>query len=251
MRKLFLILAALPCFAQAGTITTAFSPLGTITFSTGPLPTGIFVDSQTAFGGFSGVSPIIWNLTIGSGVNRFLTVSCGTQGASSQVTGVTVGGFTMTLSTSIFDATGGTNRAVQMFTYINPPSGSQSIVASFGGGDSAGVECNALSFTGVNQSTPIDVSTANFHQPGGGSQAASLTTTIANDLILDVQCSDQDSSPIVVAGGQTQQFQLKSAGGGNVTGSSSKPAPTATSYTMTWTSIDTGIQAAIAIRPAP
>lgn len=249
MKKLLFGLLFVPCLAHAGTITTAFNPLGTITFSSGTAAAaGVAVDSKTSNGGFGGGSPLTWNMTL-SGSNRYLVVSCGYFQTANYVSSVTVGGFQMTQSTGFYD--GSVSRGVVMYTYVAPPTGSQSLVATIGAGAgiTGNVECIAVSFTGVNQSNPIDTSTANFHIPGGGTNTVTWTTTVDNSMLLDVQSSDIDSIPLVPGAGQTAQLQLN--GAANVTGVSTKPTTTAGSQTMTWTSVDTGIQAAIAIRPAP
>lgn len=239
--------------AHAGTITTAFSPLGTITFSSGtaaPSSIPVVVDSQTVSpSGTGGSSPMTWNMTIGSGSNRFLAVACVADFGI--ISGVTVNGSAMTRSAAESNC-GADPRETSFYTSINPPSGSQAIVATWSGSSNHGMFCIAKSYTGVNQSSPIDISTGSFNTPGSSTNTVTWTTTVNNDLLMDAASgADATGATVIVAGsGQTAYGNFGDSAAGYVGAISTKASTTAGSQTMQWTNITSGCQSAIAIAPA-
>lgn len=240
MKKIIALLF-LASVSHAGTITTAFSPLGTITFSSGTnssIP--IAIDSQTVSpSGTGGSSPMTWSMTIGSGSNRFLALGCST--AFGVISGITINGTPLVLSTQAvinLDP-----NAASIWTLVAPPSGSQSIVVTWAGSSNHGVYCAATSFTGVNQSSPIDVSTASFNSPGTGTQTATLTTITKNDMLFDA-IEDRQGTGDTVGGGQTAFGAF--VDGVQSGGTSTKTSTNAGAYSMSWTTVNGGAGGAVA-----
>lgn len=251
MKKLLLMLF-IPGISFAGTITTSFSApgAGTIIFSSGAVSGGsaqtIAFDTISASGFVSGSSPLTWNHTIGSGSNRFLAVGCGTYVADT-VTGITVGGNAMTLQ-HITGMAGQVQAAI--YTYINPPSGVQAIAVSASSGISNRVKCGAISWTGVNQSVGVDISTGQINTVGAGVQASTITTTVANDILFDFVSDDNTGETISPSAGQAQQFH--DDGSGPTVFGSTMTATTAGNYRMGWSVVNTNsAQSVIAVKPGP
>ena len=163
---------------------------------------------------------------------------------------VTVGGNAMTKSTSTVE---GTPYQTYIFTYANPPSGSQAIQVSWdSGGSDHRVLCGAVSFSGVNQSQIVDVSTVAY--AGGGTIAPSLTTLTANAVLLGVVNDNGSGSYIgVPLSGQVVKVQNTDAGTNNYTLTiSTRQATTTGSYSDSWNTFGGPTQESyIAIKPGP
>lgn len=253
MKKILFLFLIVPGIASAGTITTAFNPLGTITFSSASITSiPITIDSQTFSPSFTGgSSPLTWNMTIGSGSNRFVAIGC--QNAFSTISGITLNGSALTLQHTQTSPSGDPETTT-MWSMVAPPSGSQSIVVSFSGSSNNGCSCSATSFTGVNQSAPVDISSGAYNTPGSGTNTVTFTTTVKNDMLMDSIVDRQGSTNDIPGSGQTG-FNLFSGLGVMSGGISTKSATTAGSYSMTWTGTNSGggnqvCQSAIAIVPA-
>jgi hypothetical protein len=203
----------------------------------------VAIDSQTASVASAGTTPLTWNMTVGSGANRFLVVGCY---SSRIITSVSYAGISM----SQLRVDSGPAFLSYMFTLVNPASGSNAFSVAYTGGDDTQVLCGATSFTGVNQSSPIDVSTGAYNTPGGGAETVTWTTNIANDMLLDILAYNETANPTPGAS-QTLQWRIVSSGQGVSGLGSTKPTTTPGSQTMTWTTTNTAVQSAVAIAPAP
>lgn len=120
-------------------------------------------DDWAADGG--GGSSVTVNFTAGTNLCAVVFVECTT---TSTISGVTINSVSMTeigsrIASGVF--------STQMFVLPNPPTGSQTLVVS---GAIAIVEISWISFTGVDQSFPVDNSNAGF------AKAAAITATISN-----------------------------------------------------------------------
>lgn len=125
-----------------------------------------------------------------SGSNRYLTVWI-TKSATQSITGVTYNGTAMTSVAN----------TENVYGLINPTSGAHNIVVSFTPGLSSGKSVDALgeSFTGVNQTTAIDISGGT----GGGANPSVSVTTTKNNRFL-VACMKSPNSITGNGAGQTQ-----------------------------------------------
>ena len=251
MKKiLFLLMLASPTYAGTGTFTFG-SGGGTITISSGPASTTdiITFDAATSSGAYTDVAtPLTWSHTIGSGADRFIAVGCGTS-ANDQISGITIAGSALTLSTSVVNGTNGRN---YIWTYIAPPSGAQTISVSDTASHANRLNCGAVSFAGVSQSSPVDASTVTVNYPGAGTITATWNTVTANDALFDV-VNDYNNGTLVPGSGQAQTSQRGNSAQFYTVATSTKQATTAGSYTMTWTGAGGSVvtSAAIAIKPGP
>lgn len=225
MRKLLFLATFLSSTAYAGTMTTYF---------TSSAPDTVVVDSATIAPTPSGASsPISWTHLVGSGTRRLMVVGCATAFDVGTLS-VTVGGNSMTKSTSTAEATPYQTYA---FYYPNPSSGSQTIQVSWtSGGTDSRVLCGAVSFAGVNQAAPVEVSTGSYS--GNGNVTATMTTLTANDALIGVVNDNGSSSQsgVPTAGQNVIKFMPGSSNGFALY-ISYRAATTAGSYSDTWTSL--------------
>lgn len=208
----------------------------------------IAFDSSTLYTRSGASSPGSWNMTIGSGVDRFLVVGCAYT-AGRTITGVTIGGSALTQSTGTFEAADPAGTFI--FTYKNPPSGSQTLAVSWAGGSGdQGVDCGAISFSGVSQSNPIDVSTGSYTT--GSTAAATLTTNGSNEYLIDI-LNDTGGGINTAGGSQTAYNRVANISEGNMVVESTQAATTAGTYSNSWSACDTHyhLQSMIAINPGP
>lgn len=223
MKKIIALLF-LAGVSHAGTMTTFF---------TSTAPDTIVVDSATIAPTPSGASsPISWTHLVGSGTRRLMMVGCATAFDVGTLS-VTVGGNAMTKSTSTAE---GTPYQTYIFYYPSPASGSQTIEVSWtSGGSDSRVLCGAVSYAGVSQSSPVEVSTGTYS--GNGSITSTLTTLTANDALFGVLNDNGGSSQsgVPTAGQNVIKFMPGSSNGFGLY-ISSRAATTAGSYSDSWTS---------------
>lgn len=229
-------------------------PIITPIVSGGSGCTSVLFDSSTAGTLMTGADPIVWNMTIGALTNRFLVVGCGSNSGNT-VTGITVGGNAMTLSTnstiSGTSCNAGACNAV-LYTYKNPPSGSQTISVALSAGSDNRFGCGAVSYSCVNQTTPIDTSTGTINSPGSGTNTITFTTTVANDALVDIINKSVNGLP-TAGSGQTVLWKQDLTSDSTSVASSSTTAVSPGSYSMTWTGIGSSQaqQLGLALKVAP
>ncbi len=160
-------------------------------------------------------------LTVGSGANRLLIVGVSDNNKRT-ISSVTVN-TTLTM-TSIGSQTDGATTKIQMFSLINPPAGLNTVQVTWSGGGVNGV-IGAISFTGVNQTTPLGT----FASATGTSTAPSVNvTSAAGEIVVDTVVGA--GGTLTVDPSQTQRWNLTST----VRGGGSTEAGAAT-VTMSWT----------------
>lgn len=202
----------------------------------------IEIDSQTISGMSASGSPKQWNMTY-SGSNRYTTIDC--IGVNVTVTGITVGGTSASLITA---HSNGTSHSA-MYGLVAPGTGSQQISVSFSGGDDSNLNCGAISFTGVDQANPIDVSTGTY---ANGQEFITIArdTTVAGAMLVDMVYRTSNSA-CTPDGSQTSQYVFPNSSQGVWSGGSTKLAGAAGSQSMQW---NVGWSAAIltwvALKPA-
>lgn len=218
------------------------------------------VDVATPFGTntTSGVSSFSYSITISSLSNGLITI--GVHYVSSQtLSTVTVGGVSATKSASISAST----THFEIWTLVNPGSGSKTIALTFSGNLATGnvVISGATTYSGVNQSTVTDGSSSlNPVQTGSVSLGSNSTITskyfinpsLSNPVIYFYLLGDSSSLPptsISFTGGTVtlvKSFQTPS-------GSSAKmsiykcvnPSSGIQTLTTNWTSFPTSNSVAI------
>lgn len=209
----------------------------------------IVIDSQTS-SGFQDNNPIVWNMTIGSGSNRAVVVTCAGDQTPNLLTGITVGSLSLTLANVTTDG------ADSVWTYygIAPASGSQTITVSSNGGHQS---CGAFSFTGVNQSTPLEISTGTVLPGDSGTTgyvSSTFTTTVAGDYLVDGIFYNSGSGTMVAGTSQTPSFVIRNTNEDTSSGHSAKGTVSAGTNFMSWTfALFHGktVQAMLALEPAP
>ena len=195
-----------------------------------------------------GVNPLTFSHTVGTGSNRLLLVgvSWAISGEDPQdILSVTYGGSPMT---EVDYMEGGQNRRVAIYSLVAPVSGTANVVITFT--DLVNPVAGAVSFTGVDQSTPLGTAnTANGGQDGT-TEATVNVDTEAGDLAFAVVAAG--STPTVGAG-QSPLWSLATSTGNIVRGAGSTELASGTTTTMSWTlaSQATWGLVAVPIKPAP
>jgi len=144
-------------------------------------------DAQNS-GTSSGSSSLSWSHTVGSGKNRLLVVTVSTSRGGSgsappTVSSITYNNVAMTAGpTNVY--TSGSNPQVRSYIYylVNPPSGSHTIQVNLSGTSSSTYAVGgSVSYSNVNQSTPIQ--TSNTSQNFGSTQSVSTSTTSVGQAV--------------------------------------------------------------------
>lgn len=182
-----------------------------------------------------------WTHTPVSVENGLVVVSLCLYGTLATGVGCTYGGITMTSAGSVNN--GGT-RQIYVFYLVGPPSGVQTVAASWTNNNYVYASC--ISFTGVHQTTPIGT----FVSATGNSNAPSVNATSAvDDMVVDVLASGYSTgngAPWVpaVGAGQTKRWQLTLGFSWSGQGSTE---PGAATVTMSWTQGGTSLWAIAAL----
>lgn len=165
-----------------------------------------------------------------SGNERFLfvCVSHWNGGAPRQASSITYGGQALTLGRREKNAVG--DDTAEMWYLNNPPSGANNVVVTMNG-TTQGWKIGAISFSGVNQTTPLGTWT------GANGTATPATISVASasgDIVIDCleYFSDGTASPSV---GANQTTHYSDEATQDVWGASSRETATGTSTTMNWT----------------
>jgi len=195
----------------------SFATTGTVTTN------GIKLDNvQSTSGSTSTSNPIMLaDFNVGTGNNRLLVV--GVSADNSNVGSITFGGVSLTKKVSSFH-----NNDAE-FWYLVNPTGTGAIVVTMKGTTSAIV--GAYSFSGVNQTSPLPTSIANYNS-AASSPTVSITAKFANDFILDLPSIYGG----VTLGASTGTQQWNTHMPGSITGaSSSAMVQSPGSVTCKWT----------------
>jgi len=163
-----------------------------------------------------------------SGSNRLLVVAVELDNGRT-LSNVRYAGQSLTFVSGLTHA-GGKPR-VEIWRFLNPPTGTNSVTVNVQGGADK-VTIGAISYTGVDQATPITgVTTAS-----GTSTNPNLTVASqVNDLVQDAMASIAAGAP-TVGSGQTQRWNLEMGGPGvsdHYGAGSTKPG--SSSVSMNWT----------------
>jgi len=103
----------------------------------------------------SGITTINWAHVIGSGSNRFLLIGIVMANTAVSVSSVTVGLQNATFLRADANSTWVRN---EIWYLVNPTTGSQTITVNISGSGTYGIACGSCSYSGVDQSSPIDTS---------------------------------------------------------------------------------------------
>ncbi|TMP99231.1 MAG: hypothetical protein E6K99_05470, partial [Thaumarchaeota archaeon] len=182
------------------------------------------------------------SFTVGTGANRLLIV--GGTVDNFAITGVTYGG------TALTQAVADTQKPTGSIWYlVNPPSGTASVVVT--STPSKGAIVGVISFTGVDQSTPIPTTATNDNANGRTSPATvSITNANANSWVMDLVGSGHIGG-FTNGASTTTQWNLDS--GSTNAGASSTTGPlspsTVTNFSWTLPTPDAWVDVAVEIKP--
>jgi fibronectin type 3 domain-containing protein len=143
----------------------------------GSVSPSVVLDSSSVGQGALGASSLSWSHTVGSGSNPVLVV--GVVGGCTP--SVTYAGVSMTHAGQVFN-NNQSPETTDLFVLTAPATGKNTVQVSYSGCTSD-VEAGSISFTGVNQSTPLAHVTTNY---GSGSSAAVTVTSASGDMVVDV-----------------------------------------------------------------
>lgn len=167
-----------------------------------------------------------------AGSNRFLAVGVSVKDitlADRTVASITYAGSNLTFSHANDN---GSDLRTEWWYMVNPATGANNVVVSMGG-TCNGLGIGAVSLTGVDQTSPINVTTGVTGNSGTPSRA--ITTTVDNCWILDVLANDQVASTIAADAGQVENWNITiNANTRRAGGSYFGPKTPAGARTMKW-----------------
>lgn len=215
-----------------------------------PLPlataAGIQFDAASNSGYQTAQSTYSWSHTC-TGSNRYLTVGISmlsVGGAS--VSSITYNSVALSLIKAQASAVGAIRS--ELWGLVAPTTGSNTIVVTLSASlDSA---AGAVSYTGVEQTTPYEAAnSATATNVGAADATVNVTTVADNDWTFDNVATDDTA--ITVGAGQTSRSNVTGTLGSGAM-SSEGPKTPAGSVTMSWTNVDalkTWSTVAAALRP--
>jgi hypothetical protein len=131
------------------------------------------------------------------------------------------------------------NRSEMWYLLNTTDTGSHNVIVTMGG-TCGGIGAGAMSFTGVDQASPIDASTS---ASGTGSPSKAITTVANNAWIAEGCLINTSSASLAVNSGQTQKWNvLDTTDGIQFAGGYKGPITPAASTTEAW---NAGISSAI------
>ncbi len=175
-----------------------------------------------------------WNHTVAAGSNLCLVVAImiwRNGGTAAVPTTVTYNGVAMTLVASS-SVNAETSSLCCWYVLVNPSTGTNAVAMT--GVTSTKTKCASYSFSGVDQTTPIDQHTTNSGTSGSGI-TNSLTLSAANEYMLDVVVHASANTP----SSSTGTTVLSSASSGYFGGSQYKLQTSSGSQALAWTFPDT------------
>jgi len=131
-----------------------------------------------------------------SGSNRALLVGIHIEDVSDTISGVTYAGVSMTevpIGNTSFAGGGGRTERIYLYYLAAPASGANDIVASATGTISNAFDLYAISYTGVNQTTPVDDSEKNSTTGTTVSPSPAPTSTVSGDWAVSFVRSNAGS----------------------------------------------------------
>ena len=171
--------------------------------------------------------------TTPSGSDLALVVAISSADASpDKVTSVEYNGTAMTLEVE-YDTSSGDGFS-QVWSLANPSTGSNSVEYATVTGAISDVAAVAYSFSGVDQTTPIDATASNRTTT---SPSVSVTTNSADSWLVASMVSEQ-SLPDRLSADSPATERLEIDFGADIGGISDRLVTTATNYTMSWTDTD-------------
>lgn len=177
-----------------------------------------------------------WAHTVGAGANRLLVVALSLRHTGAQAaTAVTYNGTNLT---PLIIRTNNNNARVELWYLINPPSGTANVAITWSGASTRAVG-GAMSFSGVDQTTPLeDPEGATGNSTAGSAVSITVTTTMRGVWVIDAVAS-RTGLNMTIAGGRMERWNIATGGGnsGRAVGAASTRGPIVfpAAITMNWT----------------
>lgn len=222
--------------------TTASTSALTMTTST------VAVDSTSTGSAVNPFTSLTFSHTTGSGSNRFMLVGISYEDdntAGLSVTGVTYSGQALTF---VGRQASAQEVVCEIWRLTNPPSGAANVVVSVSGsstGDS--LYAGAITYTGVNQTTPLGTLATNLNT---STTASATVASATNELVFGVLALD-DGRTATNTVGQTEGWNGRTESGDDGVRAAAATKTGAASTTLTWTVVsDAWSVCAVPIKPA-
>lgn len=228
-----------------------------------PAEAQIVVDSATSGnGGNSNVNTLSFSHTVNAGTNRLLLVGVHVRNGSTTVASVTWGTGSTCVSTCnpsfcrcaltqvASEAAGSNANLTQLWELVNPPVATANITITLGSGSFKNLVGGAVSYFGVDQTTPLGTPAV---ATGTVATASVTVASAAGELVVDAVTANGNASTLSSGPGQTQRYNTRTGtGSNNVLGAGSTESG-ATSTTMSWTlgSARSWSIIAVPIKPVP
>jgi hypothetical protein len=181
------------------------------------------------------VSSITVSHVVASGSDRLLVAKTHqddtTTPTDMPVTGITYNSVAMTKADD-HDTTGAEKNRIELWYLVAPDEGTYNCVATFTNTIDACM-LTVENYTGVKQTSPLNVTGSAFAISAGPAQV-SITTTVADCLIVDMVHATSSSRTFAVNSGQTSTYNVQQTGAFRGAGAY-EIVTTATSYTQGWT----------------
>ncbi len=190
-----------------------------------PASGAILVDAVSSFSANEATN-LAWSHTVGGGEDRVLVVGVSSH-SNTAVSGVTYGGTAM--DPVVTQVGGGNLTRASLFILRGPPPGPAQVVVTLSGSED--VVGGAVSFTGVDQGTPVGGAAS---AKGTGATASVAIGSAAGEVVVDAVAARGSAVSVFAGGGQAQQWNIGTGTlGSNIIGGGSTE-PGAASVTMSW-----------------
>lgn len=177
-------------------------------------------------------SSLTWSHTTTTSSNRVLVVATSTESDTSGHTAQTVSGITYnSVALTKVRSDYITDNGTELWYLVNPATGANNVVITMTG-TVDGLFGAALTFSGVDQTNPIDNNAGTTTT--GLSISQSITTNVADAMIVNIMQHYNSSAVLTPDADQTQRFNTPTTGDNNQAGGT-RLVTTAGSYTTTWT----------------
>ena len=160
-----------------------------------------------------------------AGTNRLMLVSIATDPKGESVSTVTYNGVNLFL-VGFLESKSNAESRVEIWALLAPDLGTHDVVVTMSNTKYSGLVAGVMTFTGVNQTTPL----ANFVGNSGNSTTASATVGSKTDDLVFAAVHSRNGITAVAGSGQTEYWDLTTG----ATNSSGTTAAGATSVTNTW-----------------
>lgn len=220
-------------------IITVNAPVAAVTFDA----------ASSANTGSSTSGTLTWSHPVtSSGANRILVVGVTIRNDQSQtVSSINYGGSNLSL---IQTAAKAKDVRVELWYLKNPPVGTNNVVVTLAGSKKACFAAGAMSYTGVNQTTPFGTPVTSNKT---GTSISINVASAAGEVVVDVAGKQYNSDSFTAGVGQTARWTDKTWNStlkNNVTGGGSEK-PGAATVTMLWNSTTSRSWAIVAVPLKP